>query len=121
MTRSEKPADVRTILCQAVADLAQLTLWLPGRYAWDKDRAIAALTGLTGDVARAGMAVRRFPGYPPDWPGYSHAAAIALAEASRREADLTSWLADMLATIPGEHGTPLAAALSTSAKSESDA
>jgi hypothetical protein len=93
-TARSRPArlatNIRPTLYQAIADLAETALWLPGRY-------VAALRG--------------WPGYPLDWPSHSYAAATALATAGQREPDLAAWLAAMLTTIPQGRGNLLAAAL----------
>jgi hypothetical protein len=102
--RAAKPQDIRHSLYQVVSDLAQAAVWLPGSYAWEKERAVDALTRLSEDLARAAMTIRSFPGYPPDWPGYSHAAVTALAAAARHESDFPGWLAAMLTAVPdGRH------------------
>jgi hypothetical protein len=69
----------------------------------------ATLYQAIADLAET--ALRGWPGYPPDWPGHSYAAATALATASQREPDLAAWLAAMLATIPRGQGDLLAAIL----------
>jgi hypothetical protein len=107
-------ADIRATLYQAIADLAETALWLPGRYVAEHDRAADTLARMSGDLARAATALRGWPGYPPDWLGHSYAAATALATASQREPDLATWLAVMLATIPQGRGDLLAAVLAGS-------
>jgi hypothetical protein len=104
-------ADIRHLIYQVISDLADAALWLPGRYAWEKDRAAATLVGLSGDLARAAGAVRAFPGYPPDWPGHSYAAAAGIAAARQHEPDLAAWLAAILAQVTQEDEGRLAAAL----------
>ena len=104
-------ADIRYVIYQVISDLAEAALWLPGQYAWEKDRAAATLAGLSGDLARAATAVRAFPGYPPDWPGHSHAAAAGIAAARQHEPDLAAWLAAVLARVTREDEGRLAAAL----------
>lgn len=103
--------DVRSQLAQLLADLAAESLWLPARHAWEKERATRAMTRLVGDLARTAVTVRAFPACPPDWPGYSHAAAVALAAAIDQEPDLAAWLAEILASLPRGRGDQLAAAL----------
>jgi hypothetical protein len=114
-TARSRPArlatDIRATLYQSIADLAETALWLPGRYVAEHDRAAEILARMSGDLARAATALRGWPGYPPDWPGHSYAAATALATASQREPDLAAWLAAMLVTIPQGRGNLLAAAL----------
>jgi hypothetical protein len=114
-TARSRPArlatDIRATLYQAIADLAETALWLPGRYVAEHDRAADILARMSGDLARAATALRGWPGYPPDWPGHSYAAATALATASQREPDLTAWLAAMLGTLPRGQGDLLAAVL----------
>jgi hypothetical protein len=105
--------DIRYVIYQVISDLAEAALWLPGRYAWEKDRAAATLAGLAGDLARAAGTVRAFPGYPPDWPGHSHAAAAGIAAARQHEPDLAAWLAAVLARVTHEDEGRLAAALAT--------
>jgi hypothetical protein len=77
--------DIRATLYQAIADLAETALWLPGRYVAEQDRAADILARMSGDLARAATALRDWPGYPLDWPSHSYAAASALATASQRE------------------------------------
>jgi hypothetical protein len=103
--------DVRANLYQAIADLAETALWLPGRYVSEHDRAADILARLSGDLARAATMLRGWPAYPPDWPAHSYAAATALAAAQAPEPDLGAWLAAMLATVPRGEGSRLAAAL----------
>jgi hypothetical protein len=73
------PGDVRAMLYQAIADLAETALWLPGRFACEHDRAADLLARLSGDLARAATALRagrtaRRTGLPtatvrrPRWP-----------------------------------------------------
>jgi hypothetical protein len=101
--------DIRAQLYQAIADLAETALWLPGRYVSEHDRAADILARLSGDLARSATMLRGWPGYPPDWPAHSYAAATALAAAQAREPDLRAWLAAMLDTIPRGQGSSLAA------------
>jgi hypothetical protein len=103
--------DVRAQLYQAIADLAETALWLPGRYVSEHDRAADILARISGDLARAATMLRGWPAYPPDWPAHSYVAATALAAAQAREPDLGAWLAAMLATVPRGEGRRLAAAL----------
>jgi hypothetical protein len=105
------PGDIRTSLYQAIADLAETALWLPGRFVAEHDRAADILARLSGDLARAATALRGWPAYAPDWPAHSYAAATALATAQAREPDMAAWLAAMLTTIPKGQGDHLAAAL----------
>jgi hypothetical protein len=104
-------AEIRHVIYQVISDLADAALWLPGRYAWEKDRAAATLLGLTGDLARAAGTVRAFPGYPPDWPGHSYAAAAGIAAARQLEPDLAAWLAGVLALVTHEDESRIAAVL----------
>lgn len=113
--RSGPGAAIHGILRQAAADAAEAATWLPGRYAWEKDLAVRVLTGLSEDLARAAVIARSFPGYPPEWPGYSYSAAVALAAASTSEPDLAAWLAAMVGTIPRGAGQQLAAVLAEAA------
>jgi hypothetical protein len=119
VTRDQRPRrparlpgeDIRQAIYQAISDLAEAAVWLPGRYAWEKDRAAAILSGLSGDLARAAVTVRAFPADPPDWPAHSHAAAVAIATARQHEPDLARWLAAMLAHVTRADESRLAAAL----------
>lgn len=117
-TARNRPAklsgDIRSVIYQAIADLAETALWLPGRYVAEHDRAADLLARLSGDLARAATVLRGWPAYPPDWPGYSYAAATAVATAQAREPDLAAWLATMLAALPCGRGDNLAAVLITS-------
>lgn len=119
MTRDGRPSgparlpseDIRQVIYQVISELAGAALWLPGQYAWEKDRVAATLAGLSRELARAAVTVRAFPGYPPDWPGHSYAAATAIAVAGQREPDLARWLAAVLARVTREDEGRLAAAL----------
>jgi hypothetical protein len=94
--------DIRATLYQAIADLAETALWLPGRYVAEQDRAADILARMSGDLARAATALRDWPGYPLDWPSHSYAAASALATASQREPNLAGRLrAPCLTCRPG--------------------
>jgi hypothetical protein len=123
-TARSRPArlagDIRATLYQAIADLAETALWLPGRYVAEHDRAADLLARVSGDLARGATALRGWPAYPPDWPGHSYAAATALATAQAREPDLTAWLAAMVTTIPRGQGRRLAAAIAAAAASPAD-
>jgi hypothetical protein len=123
-TARNRPArlagDIRATLYQAIADLAETALWLPGRYVTEHDRAADLLARISGDLARGATALRGWPGYPPDWPGHSYAAATGLATAFSREPDFAAWLAAMLNTIPKGQGSHLAAALIAGAASQAD-
>jgi hypothetical protein len=54
-TARSRPArlgtDIRATLYQAIADLAETALWLPGRYAAEHDRAADILARMSGDLA----------------------------------------------------------------------
>jgi hypothetical protein len=67
-TARSRPArlagDIRAPLYQAIADLAETALWLPGRYAAEHDRAADLLARMAGDLARAATALRGWPAYP---------------------------------------------------------
>ena len=110
---ARRAADVRAQLAQLLSDLAAESVWLPGRHAWEKERATQAMTRLVGDLARTAVAVRSFPACPPDWTGYTCAAAVALAAACEHEPDLAAWLAELLASLPRGRADHLAAALAT--------
>jgi hypothetical protein len=111
---ARRPGDVRAMLYQAIADLAETALWLPGRFACEHDRAADLLARLSGDLARAATTLRGWPDCPPDWPAHSYSAATALAAASQREPDLAGWLAGILVTMPSGAGDRLAAAVAAS-------
>jgi hypothetical protein len=123
-TARSRPArlagDIRATLYQAIADLAETALWLPGRYAAEHDRAADLLARMSGDLARAATALRGWPAYPPDWPGHSYAAATALTTAQSHEPDLADWLGAMLNAIPRGQGSHLAAALAAGVTNRAD-
>jgi hypothetical protein len=124
-TARSRPArlagDIRATLYQAIADLAETALWLPGRYVAEHDRAADLLARISGDLACGATALRGWPACPPDWPGHSYSAATALAAAQAREPDLVAWLAAMLDTIPRGRGSHLAAARTAAAASSAEA
>jgi hypothetical protein len=79
-SRPARPAgDIRATLYQAIADLAETALWLPGCYVAEYDRAADLLARISGDLARGATALRGRPACPPDWPGHSYATAAAAA------------------------------------------
>jgi hypothetical protein len=106
--------DIRAKLYQAIADLAEIALWLPGQFVCEHDRAADILARLSGDLARAATALRGWPAYPPDWPAHSYSAATALAVASQHEPDLAAWLAGVLSAMPRGQGDRLATAVAVS-------
>lgn len=112
--RARLAGDIRPMVYLAIADLAEIALWLPGKFVCEHDRAADVLARLSGDLAGAAMALRGWPAYPPDWPGHSYCAATALAVASQREPDLAVWLAGVLAAMPRGQGDRLAAAVAAS-------
>jgi hypothetical protein len=103
--------DIRHAIYQVIAELAEAARWRPGRYAWEKNHVASILAGQSGELARAAVVVRAFPGYPPEWPSYSYAAATAIAVARQHEPDLASWLAAVLARVTREDEGQLAVAL----------
>jgi hypothetical protein len=67
-TARNRPAklsgDIRSVIYQAIADLAETALWLPGRYVAEHDRAADLLARLSGDLARAATRVTRLACLP---------------------------------------------------------
>ncbi|MGI8446686.1 MAG: hypothetical protein ACR2MP_05775 [Streptosporangiaceae bacterium] len=101
--------DLRGTVRQALADLSEVTQWLPDVTAGEADRAAATLDRLAEEMAEAAAMVRALPGEPVPQAGHTFAAAGALATAVRHEPDFASWLATVLRTLAREPDTALTA------------
>jgi hypothetical protein len=62
-------------------------------------RAAEILARLSGELARAAAMALALPGRLPDLPGYTFAAATAIAVAEREEEDTSRWLSTVLISV----------------------
>jgi hypothetical protein len=92
--------ELRAVVRRAIDDLSGTAPWLPGMTGGEPARRAAeTMVRLSGELARAAAMALALPGSPPELPGYTFAAATAIAVAEREEEDPSRWLSTVLISV----------------------
>ncbi len=112
--------DLASHLGQLVIDVDELPGLLP--LAGDRrEPAARLLARIAEDAAEAAALIRALPSRPRDLPGHHFAAVAAIDQAVATETDFGGWLAGVLATVAGRHGSVAALVAGRSGSWESAA